>query len=68
MGSDEVQFPLDGRAEVVEIEIVQIVVEWIFDFLANFEESEQEERRKGSAGDRDPAELGVNLEGQEQEV
>jgi hypothetical protein len=62
MGSDEVQFPLNGRAEVVKIEIVQVVVEWIFDLLANLEESEEEEGRKGSTGDGDPAELGVDLE------
>jgi hypothetical protein len=62
MRSDEVQFPLNGGAEVVEIEIIQVVVEWVFDFLADLEESEEEERRKRSARDSDPVELGVDLE------
>jgi hypothetical protein len=48
MRSDEMQFPLNGGAEVVEIEIIQIVVEWVFNFLTDLEESQEEERREGS--------------------
>jgi hypothetical protein len=62
MRSDEMQFPLNGGAEVVEIEIIQIVVEWVFNFLTDLEESQEEERREGSTGDGDPAKLRVNLE------
>jgi hypothetical protein len=48
MCSNEMPFPLNGGAEVVEIEIIQIVVEWVFNFLTDLEESQEEERREGS--------------------
>lgn len=60
--SDEMQFSLNGGAEVVEIEIIQVVIEWVFDFLADLKESEEEKRRKGCTGDGGPEELRVNLE------
>ena len=62
MRSDEVQFPFNGGAEVVEIEIVEVVVEWVFNFLTDLKESKEEERRKSSTGDGDPVELRVDLE------
>jgi len=60
--SDEMQLSLNGGAEVVEIEIIQVVVEWVFDFLADLEESEKEERREGRTWDGGPEELVVDLE------
>ena len=62
MRSYEVQFPLNRGAEVVQIEIVQVIVERVFDFLADLEESEEQERRKGCTWYGDPAKLGVDLE------
>ena len=62
------ELTLDVEAEVVEIEIVQIVVERILNFLANFKESKEQEGREGRARNGDVMHLADHLEGQEQEV
>jgi hypothetical protein len=62
------ELTLNVKAEVIEIEIVQIVVEWILNFLSDFEESKEQEGRESGARDGDPLHLGDDLEGQEQEV
>lgn len=62
MRSYEMQFPLNCGAEVVQIEIVQVVVERVFDFLADLEKSEEQKRREGCTWDSDPAKLGIDLE------
>jgi hypothetical protein len=41
MGSDQVQLFLDEVAEIVQIEIVQVVIERILDFLSNLEETQE---------------------------
>ena len=41
MGSNHVQLLFDEVAEIVQIEVVQIVIEGIFDFLSDLEETKE---------------------------
>ena len=56
------QFPLDSETEIVEVEVVQVVVEGVFNFLTNLKEAKQQERCEGCSWNGDPAELAVDLE------
>ena len=62
MGSDQVQLFFDEVAEIVQIEIVQVVIERILDFLSDLEETKEEEWRESSTRNGNPAECTIDLE------
>lgn len=62
------ELTLNIKAEVVEIEIVQVVVERILNLLPNFQESEEQEGCESCARDGDPVHGADDLERQEQEI
>jgi len=62
MSGDFMQLALEGKTEMIEIKIIEVVVEGVFNFLTNFEETEKKERREGSPRDSQVFELRVNLE------
>jgi len=68
MSCDLVQLPLDHKAEMVEVEIVLIVVERIFNLLSNFEETEEQERCESGRGDGQVFEAVVDLERQKEQI
>jgi len=62
MGRNQVQFPLDSEAEIVEVEIVQVVVEGVFNFLSNLKEAKEQESCEGCSWNGKPAKLTIDLE------
>jgi len=65
---DQMELPLNRRAEVIKVEIVHIVIEGVFNFLTDFKESKKEERSKRGARNGDPLEGRNDLERQEEEI
>jgi len=65
---DFMELPLKVEAEVIEVKIVQVVVEGIFNLLSNLEKAEEQERCKRGTRDRVPSKWVVDLEGKEDQV
>jgi len=62
VGRNQVQLPLDRETEIVEVEIVQVVVEGVLNFLTNLKEAKQQEGREGRSWNSNPAKLAIYLE------
>ena len=66
--ADDVDVACDLLAERVEGEIVHVVAEGVFELGADEKETEDEVGGEDGAGNGDPFELGVELEGEEHDV
>jgi len=68
VSSDLVQVAFDGEAEAIKVQIIQIVVERVLDFLTDLKESEKQERRERGSRDREILERAEDLERKEEQV
>jgi len=62
------QLSLDHEAEVVEIQVIEVIVERVFNFLANFEETKVQEGSEAGSGNGEPTKVLDNLEGKSQKI
>lgn len=68
LAGDDVDFVGELLAVEVEREIVDVVAEGVFDFAPDQHQTDYYVRGEDCAGDRHPAEVGIELEGEKDNV